>query len=79
MVVWKVLAGSGRLAHPGRFGGRRWRDSVRPAVFQDHELHHGGDASPLMFRGCNQGDLDVRWDPDADDFGFGDGQGDAPV
>lgn len=54
-------------------------DAARPAVVEHHEFGHRGQASTLLVRRCNQCGLYVWRNPDADDFGFGDGQVRAPV
>lgn len=52
---------------------------MRPAVVEHHEFDHRGQASTLVVRRRNQCGLHVWRNPDADDFGFGDGQLRAPV
>lgn len=52
---------------------------MRFAVVHDHELHHGSKAAPLLFRRGDQGSFHVRWDANADDFGFRDCQGSSCV
>jgi len=47
---------------------------MRFAVVQHHELHHGGQTAPILFRCSDLRGFHVRWDANADDFGFGDGQ-----
>lgn len=54
-------------------------DAVRPAVVEHHEFDHRGQASTLLVRRRNQCGLHVWRNPDADDFGFGDGQVSSPV